>query len=77
MLKDEEEKNAAIIKAEGEAEAAKMINEAVRSFGIAAIDLRRLEASVNIASTLSTNNHISFIPTGTTGNLLNLRVWIW
>jgi regulator of protease activity HflC (stomatin/prohibitin superfamily) len=32
-LKDEEEKTAAIIRAEGEAEAARLINEAVKNFG--------------------------------------------
>ena len=33
VFKDEEEKNAAIIKAEGEAEAARLINDSVKSFG--------------------------------------------
>ena len=62
MLKDEEEKNAAIIKAEGEAEAAQLINTSVKNYGSAMIDLRRLEASINIAITLGANSKVTFIP---------------
>ncbi len=42
------------------------------------IELRRLEASMQVAENLSNNSHITFIPIGAgSGNLLNLRVWIY
>lgn len=77
-MKDEEEKNAAIIRAEGEAEAAKLINDSVKNYGSALLDVRRIEVSKEIASTLSKSPNVTYIPGGNTGNLLNLRAfWIW
>ena len=75
------EKTAAIIRAEGEAEAARLINDAVKSFGsgnnylqTAMIELRRLEASQSIAQSLSQSSNVTYIPGGSTGNLLTFRV---
>ena len=45
VLRSEEEKRAAIIAAEGEAEAASLINNAVIKSGTALIEIRRLEAA--------------------------------
>lgn len=73
MLRDEEEKNAQIIKSEGEAEAARLINESVRQYGMAQIEIKRLEAAKHIAETLSKSPNITWIPSGTTGNLINFR----
>lgn len=51
------------------------ITDQVSDFNKAMIELRRLEASMNVAEILSNNSHITFIPQGSgTGNLLNLRV---
>ncbi|KAL4483004.1 hypothetical protein ABPG74_019030 [Tetrahymena malaccensis] len=76
--RDEQEKQAQIIKSEGEAEAAIMINKAVKQFGAAQIELKRLEAAKNIAETLSKSQNISFVPSGAgqggNGLLLNVRV---
>eukprot|EP01098_Paradermamoeba_levis_P010268 TRINITY_DN4316_c0_g1_i1.p1 TRINITY_DN4316_c0_g1~~TRINITY_DN4316_c0_g1_i1.p1 ORF type:complete len:271 (-),score=94.00 TRINITY_DN4316_c0_g1_i1:48-860(-) len=57
--KVKQEKMAAIIKAEGEAEAAKLISEAT-SPGF--ISLRQLEAAREIADVLSKSNNISYLP---------------
>ena len=73
VLRDEEEKNAAIIRSEGEAEAAKIINDSVKNFGGAMIEIRRLEAAKHIAEVLAKSPNITWIPGGNTGNLINLR----
>jgi len=71
VLKNEQEKRAAIIRAEGEAEAAKLIGQAMQGPGF--IELRRLEASREIAETLSRSRNVTYLPND--GNvLLNLPV---
>lgn len=64
----EHEREAAIIRAQAEAKAAKMISDAIESSGSGMIQLRRIEASREIASTLSNSKNIVYIPTS--GNLL-------
>lgn len=84
MLRDEEEKNARVILSEGEAEAAKVINEAVKVYGAgklmrlmlfsAYLDIKRLEAAKTIAENMSKSPNITWIPTGHgVSNLLNLK----
>jgi prohibitin 1 len=73
VLRDEELKNAQIIRSEAEAEAARLINESVRKYGSTQIEIKKLEAAQAIAESLSKNVNISFVPNNT-GNLLNLRV---
>jgi len=63
-------KKAAIIKAQGESEAAKLINEAMKQ-GTGFIDIRRIEAAREIAEALSENRDITYLPTGVS-MLLNL-----
>lgn len=75
VLRDEELKTAQIIRSEAEAEAAKLINDSVKNYGSTQIEIKKLEAARNIAELLSKNPNISFVPGGSTGNLLNLRVW--
>ena len=74
MLRDEELKNAQIIRSEAEAEAAKLINDSVAKFGNTQIEIKKLEAAASIAEILGKNPNVSFVPSGNTGNLLNLRV---
>jgi prohibitin 1 len=74
VLRDEELKNAQIIRSEAEAEAAKLINESVKRYGATQIEIKKLEAAQAIAELLSKNPNISFIPSNSTAaNLLNLR----
>merc|ERR1719359_1781389 len=49
VLKSEQERQATIIKAEGEAEAAQMISEALREHGNGLIEVRRIDAAKDIA----------------------------
>jgi len=70
VAKFEQEKKAAIIKASGEAEAAMLINDAMK-FGPGFIELRRIEAAREIADALANNRNVTYLPTGTS-ILLNL-----
>jgi prohibitin 1 len=74
VQRDEELKNAQIIRSEAEAEAAKLINDSVQKYGATQIEIKKLEAALNIAHYLSKNPNISFVPSNLTGNMLNLHV---
>nr|QKY15293.1 putative prohibitin (PHB) [Polytomella parva] len=68
VMKAEQERNAAVIRAEGESESAKLISEATKQFGSGLIELRRLEAAKDIADTMSKSRNVVYIPGS--GNLL-------
>jgi prohibitin 1 len=60
--KSEHERNAAIIRAQAEAHAARILSEAMETSGTGFVELRRIEASKEIAATLSKSKNISYIP---------------
>ncbi|KAF8010998.1 hypothetical protein BT93_J1588 [Corymbia citriodora subsp. variegata] len=64
VMKADQERRAAIIRAEGESEAAKLISEATSVAGMGLIELRRIEASREIAGTLSRNPNVAYLPGG-------------
>lgn len=64
VLKAEQEMRAAVIRAEGESEAARLITESTAKYGPGLIELRRLEAAKEVAETLSTSKKLVFLPTG-------------
>jgi prohibitin 1 len=73
--KAEQEKLAAVIRAEGESTAATLISQALQESGQGLIELRRIEAAKDIASTLSQSRNVTYIPGQNGGNqslLLNL-----
>ncbi|CAG8502216.1 8094_t:CDS:2 [Ambispora gerdemannii] len=72
----EQEKQAAVIRAEGEAEAAGKIVEALEKGGEGLVQLRRIEASKYIATTLSNSRNTMYLPSSKSGSnlLLNLSV---
>jgi prohibitin 1 len=61
VQKAEQEKQAAIIRSEGESEAAKILTSAL-TVGPALLELRRLEAAKEIASTLAKSPNVIFVP---------------
>lgn len=67
----EQERQAAVIRAEGEAEAAATISKAMEKAGEAFIALRKIEASKAIVQSLAANGNVSYIPSGG-GVLLNV-----
>jgi len=68
--KAEQIKLATILRAEGEAEAGRLISEAT-SYSSAYVELKRIEAAIEIARTLSKSNKILFLPSSNS-LLLNL-----
>jgi len=80
--KAEQERQANVIRAEGEADAADIISKAVAKAGDGLIQIRRIEASKDIAQTLASNPNVTYLPGGGdneggkgkgTGLLLGLR----
>lgn len=69
--KSEHEKNAAIIRAQAEAHAAKILSDAIEKAGTGIVELRRIEAAKEIAATLSSSKNVSYLPGGQS-TLLNL-----
>ncbi|RSH81531.1 prohibitin-1 [Saitozyma podzolica] len=67
--KAEQERQAAVIRAEGEAEAANTISAALNKAGDAFVQFRKIEASREIASSLSQSRNVTYVPAGS-GNLL-------
>jgi prohibitin 1 len=64
VMKADQERRAAIVRAEGESEAAKLISDATASAGGGLIELRRIEASREIAATLAKSRNVVYLPSG-------------
>jgi prohibitin 1 len=64
VMKADQERRAAIIRAEGESEAAKLISDATIKAGMGLIELRRIEASREIAGTLAKSPNVAYLPGG-------------
>lgn len=60
----EQERQANVIRAEGEAESAEIISKAVAKAGDGLIQIRRIEASKDIAQTLASNPNVTYLPGG-------------
>ncbi|CDJ60212.1 prohibitin, putative [Eimeria maxima] len=60
----EQEKKAAIVKAEGEAEAASLISKAIKEHGSGLIEVRRLDAAKEIAEALAKSKNVTYLPQG-------------
>jgi len=67
-MKSDQERKAAVIKAEGESEAARLISDATKQFGAGMIELRRIEAAKEIAATLAKSRGVTYLPSS--GNML-------
>ncbi|MCJ1254888.1 Prohibitin-1, subunit of the prohibitin complex (Phb1p-Phb2p) [Lignoscripta atroalba] len=65
--KAEQERQANVIRAEGEAESAETISRAVAKAGDGLIMIRRIEASREIAQTLAGNPNVTYLPGGGEG----------
>lgn len=62
VAKAEQERRAAIIRAEGESESAKLISDATKESGMGLIELRKIEASREVAATLSKSPNVVYLP---------------
>lgn len=68
--KAEQEKRAAIIRAEGESQAADLISQALQKAGPGHVELRKIEAAKDIAISMSKSKNVSYVPAGKSGGLL-------
>uniref|UniRef100_A0A7S1SD80 Prohibitin n=1 Tax=Alexandrium catenella TaxID=2925 RepID=A0A7S1SD80_ALECA len=64
VQRTEQERQATIIRAEGEAEAAKMISQALAQHGTGIIDVRRIDAAKDIAESLAKSPNVMYLPAG-------------
>lgn len=62
VMKTEHEKEAAIIRADGEGEAARLLSQAVEAAGSGIIDIRRIEAAREIAEVLCNGQNVTYLP---------------
>ena len=69
--KSEQEKKAAIIRAEGESTAAAVVSEALQG-SPALVELRRIEAAKDIADTLSKSRNVTYLPSSSSGQSTNM-----
>jgi len=69
VVKAEQEKQANIIRAEGEAQAAQLVSDALVA-SPALVELRRLETAKEIAETLSRSRNVTYLPSGGGQSLL-------
>lgn len=71
--KAEQERQANVIRAEGEAESADAIAKAIAKVGDGLIQIRKIEASREIAQTLAANPNVAYIPGGKQGTNILLN----
>lgn len=62
VAKAEQERRAAIVRAEGESESAKLISDATTAAGMWLIELRKIEASKDNAATLCRSGNVMYLP---------------
>ncbi|KAK6332669.1 Prohibitin-1, subunit of the prohibitin complex (Phb1p-Phb2p) [Orbilia blumenaviensis] len=75
--KAEQERQASVIRAEGEAESAETISKAIEKSGDGVIQIRKIDAAKEIAQLLANNPNVTYLPGGSEGKggsyLLGLR----
>ena len=63
-MQAEHEKAASIIRAQGEAHAAKILSDAIERAGPGIVELRQIEAAREIAQNLSSSKNVTYVPGG-------------
>lgn len=64
VMKADQERKAAVVRAEGEAEAALLISKAMQAAGNGFIEVRRIDAAREVASVLAKNPQVTYLPSG-------------
>ena len=64
---------ATVIRAEADAEAAKLVSDAIGKFGPGLVAMRKIEAAQYMVEQLAGNPNINFVHAGNTMNMLNLN----
>jgi len=68
----EQERQATVIRSEGEAEAATLISQALKEHGSGLVEVRRIDAAKDIAETLSKSGNVMYLPNNGTNMLLSM-----
>jgi len=68
VMKNEQHRQATIIRAKGESEAARLVSQAISEGGPGFVDIRRIEAAREIAEHLAHGQNVTYVPGG--GNML-------
>lgn len=68
VMMREEEMKAAVLRAEGEAEAAQLVADAIANYGSGLVAMRKIEAAQHIVESLQANPNITFL----SSNALNM-----
>jgi prohibitin 1 len=71
VMVSEQEKEAAILRAEGEAESARLVAEAMAKYGQGLVAIRKIEASKEIMATLRDSPNVTFLSNNAL-NMINL-----
>ena len=74
VAKADQERKAAVIRAEGEAEAAELISKAISKAGNGLIEVRRIDTAKEVAAIVANNRNITFLPSSDHGNNMLLGV---
>lgn len=74
VMKADQERKAAIIRAEGEADAANLISKAIATAGTGLIEVRRIDTAKEVANIISKGRNVTYLPStkGGSGMLLNV-----
>jgi prohibitin 1 len=68
VVKAEQERQAVVTRAEGEAEGALIITRAMEKAGNSIVEVRRIDAAKEIAAKLARGRNITYLPGGTSGS---------
>ena len=71
VMMREEEMKAAVLRAEGEAEAAQLVADAIAKYGSGLIAMRKIDAAQHIVESLQANPNITFLGSNTL-NMVNI-----
>lgn len=75
VAKADQERNAAIIRAEGEAEAAELISKAMTAAGTGLIEVRRIDTAKDVAAILAKGRgNVTYLPSGESGSNMLLNI---
>ena len=72
VAKADQERKAAVIRAEGEAEAAELISKAMASVGNALVEVRRIDAAKDVTNALAKGRNVTYLPSAGKGGGSNL-----
>eukprot|EP00455_Lapot_gusevi_P015309 TRINITY_DN1772_c0_g1_i1.p1 TRINITY_DN1772_c0_g1~~TRINITY_DN1772_c0_g1_i1.p1 ORF type:complete len:275 (-),score=119.69 TRINITY_DN1772_c0_g1_i1:43-867(-) len=72
VMKSEQERQAAVIQAEGEAKAADLISKTINEVGSGLLEIRRLEAAKDIADAFSRSKNVTYLPGSGTNVLMKV-----